>query len=611
MQTHRVRPSLAMALAAALTCAHVAQAAPLPASQWRYRTPVALANSFVSTAQTNFPVLVKLDSGNFDFSKANADGSDIRFLDSDSTALSYQIEKWDSTGQQAVVWVKVPKLDRSTKADHLLMVHGNPTAADAQNPADVWSNGYVGVWHLGDDVNDSTSFDNDGTITGGVSLAPGPIGDGRAFDGTGYIAARNANASLDAGDNITITYWMQADGADNANFQRNLAKAPGAEDWEYQRNGTSAGMSIRIDTDPGAGGLANQCRNIGTAYDGDWHFVGVTASSGDCDTYFDATSHSYTYLHANGFGNTSPMYIGSRTGGALPFTGQFDEMRFSHVARSDLWMRAEYRSQSGQLSAVGTTVDRLGAPNTGLIAQYTHELADPLTDVTGNAYHATNHGGGGGVAFVAPPTTQGFQLGDVVGSYNRNQSRYLEVPSHLLDIGQSFTFTAAVWRDSSLVSGHQTILACDRFRFQWSADGYDPDKGRLRIDINGSGDTTTAPGVFDLDTWYFVALRYDAATNQANAFLVDGVDLGSPAFSFSPGPAFDYLGGLRIGADGLSGIGSFDGWTGYIDGARFYGSYLGDDQLQAVLAQYIPEPATLGLLGLGALALLRRRRRTT
>jgi len=78
-------------------------------AEWPYRRSVTLLNSLTETL-TNFQVLVTLDSS-FDFSKALADGSDLRVTSSDGiTVIPFWIKEWDATGQSASIWVKVPSI---------------------------------------------------------------------------------------------------------------------------------------------------------------------------------------------------------------------------------------------------------------------------------------------------------------------------------------------------------------------------------------------------------------------------------------------------------------------------------------------------------------------
>jgi len=96
-------------------------------SGWSYRRAITITEQSGSTL-TDYQVRIELNSSNFDFSKANADGSDIRFTKDDGeTLLAYWIEKWDSSNEQAVVWVKVPSIPAGGSTT-IYMYYGNPSA---------------------------------------------------------------------------------------------------------------------------------------------------------------------------------------------------------------------------------------------------------------------------------------------------------------------------------------------------------------------------------------------------------------------------------------------------------------------------------------------------
>lgn len=56
-----------------------------------------------------FPLLVRLNKESFDFTKAQAQGDDVRFATSDGVAPANQIETCDAARGKAAVWVRVPK----------------------------------------------------------------------------------------------------------------------------------------------------------------------------------------------------------------------------------------------------------------------------------------------------------------------------------------------------------------------------------------------------------------------------------------------------------------------------------------------------------------------
>ncbi|MFW5693148.1 MAG: DUF2341 domain-containing protein, partial [Thermoguttaceae bacterium] len=584
-----------------LLSAVVAFSAPLapagPFDGWAYRTSIQVDHTAGTETLLDFPLLVSLHSGNFDFGKAKADGSDLRFATAGGAALSYEIEKWDPAATTAAVWVKVPQIDPGSTAGLIDMYVGNPAAADAQNAPDVWANGYAGVWHLGASLNDSTSFDNHGSASGTVTLAPGVAGDARRFNLGSVSSPAVSNGSLDMADNLTVSYWMQGAAADQpGTYNRVVAKnADGVPGWEYQRNDAGSNQDVRIDTSA----ASNQVRgNAPGAFDGDWRFVGTTLGGGAVRGYLDDNAPiNSSYAVGGGFGNSLPLVIGARSAGGTSFRGLIDEVRVSNVVRTPDWMNAEYRSQAGQMASLGTTT-LVG----GLVAEYSHEAVDPLVDTSGGGHDATNAGSGGGVAFVPVADPQGFApgLGSTVGSYVRTatNSPRLELPASLAtDLGTSFTFTALVQGDGLVADGgHQTILASNRFRFQrGNAD-------QLLLQVNQPPDSATnlvqAPaGTFDPDTWYMAVLRYDAAANRADTYLVPATSIvAAPGLAMTPTVPMTDISNFHVGSDGVSGIGGFDGWRGWIDNARFYEGALSKRELRDVFHSYTGHVGPVGLL---------------
>ncbi|GEM_PF-1089883 len=132
---------------------------------WQYRSAVTITNSN-STTLTNFQVKVQLGSS-FDFTKALANGADIRFTASDGlTVIPFWIESWNSTS--AVLWVNVPSIP--TSGTTIFMYYGNPAATTASNgPAtfmffDDFSGGTIdsskwvsagGTWSVISDTNEN------------------------------------------------------------------------------------------------------------------------------------------------------------------------------------------------------------------------------------------------------------------------------------------------------------------------------------------------------------------------------------------------------------------------------------------------------------------------
>lgn len=171
----------------------------------------------------NFPVLVRLDNSNFDFSQACADGRDIVFTNGEDRVFHHQIERWSNTVKKAEIWLNVDTIHGNDSDQTITMYWGNETAAIQKENKAVFdtSNDFEGVWHLGDSTPDHV---NDVTYNGYYGFSPdtavpniteGVIGNCRQFDGTGtYITMPNtASGKLDFAQNghYSLSVWAKAD----------------------------------------------------------------------------------------------------------------------------------------------------------------------------------------------------------------------------------------------------------------------------------------------------------------------------------------------------------------------------------------------------------------
>ena len=139
---------LASAAAAAVICAPRATFADQPDwTQYKESFNVKFSGYAGSTTLTNFPALIRLSAAlnGFDYTKC-ADGADLRFSDADGNLIPHEIDTWNAGGE-SLVWVQVPELTSTTiiKAHYGYKGAGQPPAVTA---TDVWTNGYVAVWHM-------------------------------------------------------------------------------------------------------------------------------------------------------------------------------------------------------------------------------------------------------------------------------------------------------------------------------------------------------------------------------------------------------------------------------------------------------------------------------
>ena len=76
-----------------------------------------------STPTVNYQIKIQVNSVNFDYSRVNSDGSDIRFFDQFDSSLDYWIETWNYGGD-SLIWVEVPIAGTTS----FRMCYGNVTA---------------------------------------------------------------------------------------------------------------------------------------------------------------------------------------------------------------------------------------------------------------------------------------------------------------------------------------------------------------------------------------------------------------------------------------------------------------------------------------------------
>jgi hypothetical protein len=98
---------------------------------WLYRKKVIIDHTRVNASLADFPVLVSCTDGDL-ASKAQPDGDDILFTDTDSVKLNHEIEFYNGSDGGLVAWVRVPGL--STTVDTVLyMYYGNAGVPSQEN----------------------------------------------------------------------------------------------------------------------------------------------------------------------------------------------------------------------------------------------------------------------------------------------------------------------------------------------------------------------------------------------------------------------------------------------------------------------------------------------
>ena len=294
---------------------------------WSYRRAVTITNN-TSTELTDFQVRIELNSSNFDFSKANADGSDIRFTEDDGeTLIPHWIEKWDGSNQVAVVWVKVPYVPANGTAT-IYLYYSNSSAADASDPEAVFeffddfegSSLDTSKWDVYN--NPQVSVSNSVlTISGTHSITTSPeMLKSKATFGPGYVLEARVNQDFTGQSHGGIGF---AEG--------NGYTYPPATNVAMYVDASGGNSNIGFLTEDGA----NRNYVDPGSYTGGWTTFILKRS--DSSVYFRFASYEWTSTQYLPSGDL-PVHIGgyqSDAGSAQSFTMQIDYIRVRKYAEQE------------------------------------------------------------------------------------------------------------------------------------------------------------------------------------------------------------------------------------------------------------------------------------
>lgn len=348
---------------------------------WPYRQRISFNNSAVESTLTNFPVMIHIDSSNFDFwnNTAIQDGrNEVRFTDSDSvTELDFHFESFDHTADDAIAWVEIPEL-RPDNTNYIYLYYGLSGADSGEDEAGTYDNNYVMVHHLQEtdiddddddikDIKDSTINKNDGATAGSElekdDQGPGQV-DGSIFFHQGippereYVKIEN-NLTLDT-PTVTVEAWVKRETideqhhiiyADDSGFADdrlhslifNIADDNKLWFWFGNKDGNARAIGW----------------SVGTVADKEWHHVAVVRDHGNkrFAFYIDGDQDNggwidYSLGDIYSLGGND-MWIGGVRyyDGTIwhLFNGRMDEVRVSNTARSADWLSTVYRSESDPL----------------------------------------------------------------------------------------------------------------------------------------------------------------------------------------------------------------------------------------------------------------------
>jgi hypothetical protein len=329
-------------------------------SAWPFSRRLILSTDSIPQGETvtDFPLLVRLDAGNFDFNQSI--GSDIRFSDSDGDHLAYEVERWDAQNRQAEIWVRLDSLSGGSPVQ-VNLYWGRLQAPDFSFGPAVFST-FGGVWHLQAKPGFYGEMASMDASPGAAQLAgqveagdrTGAIGNGAGFRGL-HLLKTTGHEGLWPESSFVISAWVriagiQAKGAGilslGDNYVLRLEQAGTVRFFYYNDTITSS--------DP----LAGPWVDAGTLHginDNGWHWVAAILADDSLRICIDGVSRAA--VRARGpvtYGRGTDLFLGTHGGpdSEFRFHGQLDEVRISGTPRSRAWLKLAYETQKPGSSAL-------------------------------------------------------------------------------------------------------------------------------------------------------------------------------------------------------------------------------------------------------------------
>lgn len=325
------------------------------------------AGADVQGTVADFPILVRLNAGNFTFSEARGQGQDLRFSNRDGSPLAYQIERWDSTKALAEIWVRIGSIAGATAGQAYRMHWGNPAAADSSDGPAVFA-GHLAVWHMG----------GAGAAARPNSVAPGDkpaqpfnfngektregiVGNADELDGVDdYLDIGDGYQDLSAGFSFSVWAYPTSVASHgrffdigNGEYADNLFLSRDANTDNLRFGNVNTGSIATLNTAAAAISL-NQ-----------WQHFAVNVSGAQVRMFKNgALIYQGTLSNTLASVARTSNFLGRSNWPAdAAFKGMLDEPAFSRTGRSDDWYMLCYRNQKADQKLVALKADVACAAN--------------------------------------------------------------------------------------------------------------------------------------------------------------------------------------------------------------------------------------------------------
>ena len=305
-------------------------------SDWANQKKISINAVGVTPAQAQFPVVVRLHSGNFDFTSANVDGSDLRFIAADDkTELKFHIEKYDSVNELAVIWVQLPKVDAADKDAHFWVYSGNEKVTASADAKLTWDTSTVAAFHFAEKALLQDSSASALVAAGEVSVQKSALlGEAAVFSGKALTIA--AIPGLKGTAAYTWSAWVKPANITQAATLVSLGDALTLK---------TEGVKLSLNGGKLAGGEIKAAT---------WQHVALTVDGTKANIYINGISVATGDVPA--VDASSNIKVGDG------YAGEIDEMQLANLARSPEWLKlsASAQGMDSQLLKIEESDDEEG-----------------------------------------------------------------------------------------------------------------------------------------------------------------------------------------------------------------------------------------------------------
>lgn len=326
---------------------------------WSHRTLITLNTSGAGVetheAVSAMPLVVRLHSGNFDFSAAKEDGADLRLVSGDDkTPLKFHVERFDAANELAVVWVQVPTVAPGVDKGVIYAYYGNAAAKPEGDATATYDGSYLGVFHFGE--KDGVPTDARGGLKAAGTLPQetnGLLASSARFSGATMQIAANDRTHLAAGNPLSVSFWVRPD---------DVAKAA-----------LYAQGAVRIALEGGKlvasiGGAKLSGGDIPVAA---WSHIALTLGGGKANLFVNGTSVAQ--------GEATLPETGGDIAIGNGYTGQLDELQIAGAVRSADWVKLAGASQGADNKLVAFEQQTPDSASSGGSHSYMGILVGNLT----------------------------------------------------------------------------------------------------------------------------------------------------------------------------------------------------------------------------------------